>query len=59
MMKMCYFCQKRTKRGYSVSFSHKKSKRKFLPNLLNKTLFLNGQKIRVKICASCLKKIGL
>jgi len=60
MVKQCYFCGKTKRVGFSVSHSHKKSKRDFSPNLFKKMLFIPGlgKEIEVKICASCLKKIG-
>ena len=57
-MKQCDFCGKASKAGNAVSHSHKKTKRTFNPNLFNKVLDVSGKKIKVKICANCLKKIG-
>jgi large subunit ribosomal protein L28 len=57
-MKQCYFCGKKQAVGFAVSHSHKKSKRRFLPNLINKNIVVGEKKIRVKVCTDCLKKIG-
>ena len=57
-MKQCFICKKVQKSGFCVSHSHKKNKRSFIPNLHSRTLKVKDEKIKVKICTSCLKNIG-
>ncbi|UCC51625.1 MAG: 50S ribosomal protein L28 [Anaerolineaceae bacterium] len=41
--------------GHNVSFSQKKTKRKFKPNIQRATFYENGRKVRKQVCARCLK----
>lgn len=64
MSKVCQITGKRAMSGNNVSHSHKKTKRKFYPNLLNKKFFLEEEKrwIKLKVSASGLRlinKVGL
>ena len=48
--------------GNNVSFSMRRTKRKFKPNLQKKTILVNGKKVRLTVAASTirtLKKKGL
>jgi len=55
MSKVCYLCGKKTLSGNNVSHSHKKTKRKWLVNLKNYTLKIDGQEKKVKLCSKCIK----
>jgi len=55
MAKVCQICQKRPSVGFQISHSHRKTKRRFLPNIQKKKMIIDGQTKRVKICARCLK----
>jgi large subunit ribosomal protein L28 len=57
-MMLCDICGKTPISGHNVSHSHRKTKRRFLPNLHRKRLTLNGQRVSVKICAQCLKTLS-
>jgi large subunit ribosomal protein L28 len=57
MSRVCDVCGKGVQVGMNVPHSKHKTKRKFLPNLQNKTLVIDGQKQKVKLCASCLKSL--
>ncbi len=59
MSKVCELTGKRVQTGYNVSFSNKKTKRRFLPNLFDRNLYLPEEKrwIRVRICKKALRTI--
>ncbi len=61
-MKVCDICQKGYIKGNSVprGIGHrvtKRNKRRQMPNLRNKTLVIDGVKVRTTICTSCLKRL--
>lgn len=41
--------------GHNVSFSQKKTKRQFKPNIQQATFYENGRKVRKHVCTRCLK----
>lgn len=43
--------------GNNVSFSQRKTKRTFKPNLQKKTLVVNGKKVRLTIAASTIRTL--
>ena len=53
MSKVCSLCGKCPASGQNVSHSKRRTKRRFLPNLITKRF--GGRK--VKICASCLRTL--
>lgn len=57
MPRICEFCGKKTQTGFAVSHSHRRTKRKVLPNLQYKKLLIEGKYKRVRICTRCLKKL--
>jgi len=56
MSRVCDKCGKGPMAGHNVSHSHKKTKRRFLPNI-QKIQEEPGKK-RIKICATCLKTMN-
>ena len=61
-MAICEISGKGKMYGHNVSFSQRKTRKVFKPNVQKKTLVINGQKIKVNIAASTLrtlKKKGL
>ena len=54
-MRICDICGKGTITGHNVSHSHRKTKRKWLPNLQYKKILIDGQMIRIRICTRCLR----
>lgn len=44
--------------GHNVSFSQKKTKRQFRPNVQRHTFYENGQRVRKYICTRCLKTLA-
>jgi large subunit ribosomal protein L28 len=54
-MAKCEVCGKKPLFGHNVSFSMKRSKRQFKPNIQKATFYENGRKVRKNICTRCLK----
>lgn len=57
MSRVCDICHKGPITGHNVSHSHRRTKRRFLPNLQNKKVLINGQYKKVRICTKCLKTL--
>ncbi len=52
----CDVCGKGPSTGFNVSHSHRKTKRRWLPNLQNvRVLNTQGEIQRIKVCTKCLK----
>ncbi len=55
MSRVCDICGKRSIVGYKISHSHRKTKRKWFPNLQKVRAVVNGSRRKVTVCAKCLK----
>jgi len=55
MSKVCQICEKGKLSGSSVSFSQRRTKRSWSPNLIKTKINISGKLTSVKICAKCLK----
>ncbi|PAU68064.1 50S ribosomal protein L28 [Bifidobacterium criceti] len=55
MAARCAVCGKGPRTGYTVSHSHIRNKRRFLPNLQPVRTTVDGQNVRLRVCAKCLK----
>ncbi len=55
MAKRCDICGKGPTTGNNVSHSHKKSRRRWLPNLQHVRVLVDGQVTHQKVCTSCIK----
>ncbi len=44
--------------GHKVSFSQRKTKRQFLPNIQRTTVQQGGRRVRLHICTRCLKTMA-
>jgi large subunit ribosomal protein L28 len=55
MARRCDVCGKGPQVGHSVSHSHIRTKRRWLPNLQRVTALLRGKPTRLRVCAKCLK----
>ena len=55
----CELTGKTRQIGHRVSHSNRKTKRRFLPNLLNVTLMSDslGRSVRLRVCANALKTV--
>jgi large subunit ribosomal protein L28 len=61
-MQICEITGKGKQYGSNVSFSQRHTKKVWKPNLQNKTILIDGKKVRMKISTSAirtLKKKGL
>lgn len=61
-MAVCELTGKGKMYGHNVSFSQRKTRKIFKPNVQKKTLIIDGQKLKVNVAASTLrtlKKKGL
>ncbi len=55
MAKRCEICGKGPAVGNNVSHSHKKSRRRWLPNLQKVRVQVDGQVTHKKVCTGCIK----
>ena len=51
----CDVCGKGPSFGHSISHSHRRTKRRWNPNIQSVRTVINGTSKRVKVCTSCLK----
>ena len=60
MSKVCENCGKGPTTGHNVSHSVRRTKRRFMPNLITKKVYnpKTGESNKMKICAKCLKTIS-
>jgi large subunit ribosomal protein L28 len=56
MARRCDICGKGPQVGYSVSHSHVRSKRRWLPNLQTIRTMKGRTVTTVRVCAKCLKR---
>lgn len=52
---VCDICAKKPGFGHNVSHSHRRTKRRFNPNIQRVRTVVNGAPKRVNVCTSCLK----
>ena len=57
-MAKCEVCGKGPMSGHNVSFSQRKTKRQFLPNIQRTTVYQDGRRIRRSVCTRCLKTMA-
>ncbi|EFA23366.1 50S ribosomal protein L28 [Bifidobacterium gallicum] len=55
MSARCAVCGKGPKSGFSVTHSHIRNKRLFRPNLQPVRTTIEGENVRIRVCAKCLK----
>lgn len=55
MARRCAICGKGPAAGYSLSHSHVRSHRRFLPNLQRVRVLIDGVQRRANVCTTCLK----
>ena len=51
----CEVCGKGPGSGHNVSHSHRRTKRRFMPNLQRVRIMLDGTPRRVRVCTRCLR----
>jgi len=52
---VCDICAKRPEFGHNVSHSHRRTKRRFNPNIQRVRAVVAGTPKRLNVCTSCLK----
>ena len=57
-MAKCEKCGKSPQFGQNVSFSQKKTKRQFKPNIQRITIYEDGRKVRKNLCTRCIKTLS-
>jgi large subunit ribosomal protein L28 len=57
-MAKCENCGKGPQFGHNVSFSQKKTKRKFKANVQKVTVYEGGRKVRKNLCTRCIKALS-
>lgn len=55
MSKVCDICGKGPGVGYSVSHSHIKTKRRWLPNLQQVRVAKDGKTKKLRVCTACIR----
>jgi large subunit ribosomal protein L28 len=55
MSSVCYGCAKKPIFGMSLSHSHRRTKRRWNPNIQRVRAIVDGSPKRVNVCTSCLK----
>ena len=55
MAAVCDLCAKSPEFGHNVSHSHRRTKRRFNPNIQRVRAVVNGTPKRLNVCTSCLK----
>jgi len=53
MSRVCSICGKGPQTGNSISHSHIRTKRRWMPNLQIATVSINGNVRRLKVCTRC------
>lgn len=56
MSKKCEICGKGPITGHAVSHSHRKTNRRFLPNLHKTKVMIDGKIKVMRVCTDCLNK---
>lgn len=57
-MAKCSNCGKTTVFGHNVSFSKRATNRTFRPNLQKVSIVEAGRKVKVTMCAKCIKRLS-
>ncbi|RII01135.1 50S ribosomal protein L28 [candidate division NPL-UPA2 bacterium Unc8] len=55
MSRKCDLCGKTPSTGFNVSHSHRKTKRRWLPNLQTVRAMVNGGVRRLRVCTACIR----
>lgn len=51
----CEVCGKHTTFGHNVSFSKRRTNRRFKPNVQRRTVVINGETKRLNMCSRCMR----
>jgi len=53
----CEICGKSPQYGHNVSHSKHRTNRRWMPNVQKRAIYIQGQRIRVKVCSRCLRTL--
>ena len=56
MSQVCDLCGKKPVFGNNISHSHKKTRRRWTPNIQQATVLVDGKQKKLNLCTKCLKK---
>lgn len=57
MTNRCQLCGKGVSFGHNVSHSNRKTNRRWLPNIQNTLVMVNGSRRRVSACTRCIRTL--
>ncbi len=57
-MAKCEICGKKPMSGQNRSFSERKTKRQFKPNIQRASFYDSGRKVQKHVCTRCLKTLS-
>jgi large subunit ribosomal protein L28 len=57
-MAKCETCGKATTFGHNRSFSQRATNRTYRPNLQHVTVLVNGRKVKMVLCAKCIRTMA-
>jgi large subunit ribosomal protein L28 len=57
-MAKCEICGKKPQVGHNVSFSQRKTKRQFKPNIQRTKVWRGNRLVTINVCAKCLKTLN-
>ncbi len=55
MSRVCDICGKGPSTGHNVSHSHRKTKRRWLPNLQRVRAMVDGLSKKIRVCTACIR----
>ncbi len=55
MARMCEICGKKPVSGNNISHAHNRTRRRWMPNLQEVRVQVNGRTRRMVVCTSCIK----
>ncbi len=55
MSRICDVCGKKPSFGFNISHSHRKTKRRWNPNIQKVRVIVGGATVRKNVCTKCLK----
>lgn len=55
MSQICEICGRKPEYGKSISHSHRRTNRRWMPNIQNFRATINGGVRKMKVCTSCIK----
>ena len=58
MSQRCDICGKGPQYGHNVSFSKRRTNRRFMPNLSKRKVVYKGIEQRLTVCANCLRTLN-